>query len=161
MTDSNAGVVFSRTRHARLRQQSQQYRRATGLTLIELLTVIFVIGILLVIALPTFMNYLSRAKTSEAFSLVAPVRRAVDEYWAINGGLPDSSTQAAVGPQTDYVGKYVRGIEVLKDGVIQIEMSGFGHIVFTPDTGDADHILIWSCSSPDIAPQHLPAECRQ
>lgn len=158
MADSNARAAGSRRGKARL---VPQHRRSTGLTLIELLTVIFIIGILLVLALPVFLNSVSRAQTSEAFSVVAPIRRAVDEYWATTGELPDSNSQAAVGPQSDYAGKYVRGVNVLEDGVIQIELSNSGHIVFTPSTGEGRHILIWTCNSPDIAPQHLPGECRQ
>ena len=158
MADSNARATGSRRGHTRL---IPRHRRDTGLTLIELLTVIFIIGILLVLALPVFLNAASRARTSEAFSVVAPVRRAVDEYWATTGELPNSNSQAAVGPQSDYAGKYVRGVNVLDDGVIQIELADFGHVLLTPGTGEGRHILIWRCSSPDIAPQHLPGECRQ
>ncbi len=144
--------------------RGRRHPGSRGFTLIELLTIVFIIGILLVIALPTYLNYSNRAKLAEALGLSAPVRRAVDEYWATHGDLPDSSSVAAVGPAADYSGRYVAGITVIQDGVIQISLDdaslNFGHLLLTPTTAGSSKVLIWVCSSSDIAPQHLPRDCR-
>lgn len=138
--------------------------RSQGFTLIELLTIVFVIGIILVIALPTYMNYANRAKLSEALGVVGPVRRAVDEYWAQTGQLPASNASVALGAPDQYAGRYVSGIELIGNGVIQVSLDDaglqFGQLLFTPSTPAGSSVLQWRCSSPNIAPQHLPKECR-
>lgn len=138
--------------------------RALGFTLIELLTIVFVIGIILVIALPTYMNYANRAKLSEALGIVGPVRRAVDEHWAQTGQLPASNAAVALDAPGQYAGRYVSGIEVIENGVIQVSLDDpglqFGQLLFTPSTAADSSVLRWRCSSPNIAPQHLPKDCR-
>ena len=138
--------------------------RWRGFTLIELLTIMFVIGIILVIALPTYMNYVNRAKLTEALGVVGPIRRAVDEHWANQGQLPGSNASVALGAPERYAGRYVSGIEVIENGVIRVSLDDpglqSGQLLFTPSTAAGSSILRWQCSSPNIAPQHLPKDCR-
>jgi type IV pilus assembly protein PilA len=53
-----------------------------GFTLIELLVVIIVVGVLSAIAIPSFIQQISRARTAEATSNVAAINRAQSVYHA-------------------------------------------------------------------------------
>ena len=54
------------------------YRQAEkGFTLIELMIVIAIIGILAAIAVPQYSQYTKRAKSTEAISLIGPIKTAV------------------------------------------------------------------------------------
>ncbi|MBT5818795.1 MAG: prepilin-type N-terminal cleavage/methylation domain-containing protein [Proteobacteria bacterium] len=88
-----------------------------GFTLIELMIVVAVIGVLAAIAIPSYQDYVARAQVSEAFVLSAPVRRAQEEFFMMNGKWPKGhSSPGYVGlPATYscfrcYSGKYVYGM---------------------------------------------------
>jgi type IV pilus assembly protein PilE len=54
---------------------------ANGFTLIELLIVVTIIGILSVIALPSYSIYVARGKITEAHSLLADYRVRIEQYY--------------------------------------------------------------------------------
>ncbi len=59
--------------------------RNTGFTLIELMIVVAIIGILAVIAVPSFLRYQLRAKRSEAYANLEAIAKAETSYYATNG----------------------------------------------------------------------------
>lgn len=67
-----------------------------GFTLIELMIVVAIIGILAAIAIPQYGNYIARTQVSEAVSLLAGYKTAIEEYVHSNGTFPAETTAGTV-----------------------------------------------------------------
>ncbi|WP_426194130.1 type IV pilin protein [Massilia sp. DWR3-1-1] len=57
-------------------------RQQTGLTLIEVLVTLAIVGILSAIALPNYRDYVTRGRLAEAFSGLATVQPNAEQFWA-------------------------------------------------------------------------------
>jgi prepilin-type N-terminal cleavage/methylation domain-containing protein len=68
-----------------VRSPSRQHR---GFTLIELMIVVSIIGLLSSIAIPEFVRFSRRAKTSEREVTIGAIMRALNDHWINKGVFP-------------------------------------------------------------------------
>jgi len=61
-----------------------------GFTILELLTVIAIVGALSAIAIPAYTNYIEKAKETRAIVDILTLEKDIEAYEIINGTLPDS-----------------------------------------------------------------------
>lgn len=92
-------------------------KRQLGFTLIELTSVISIIGILAAIAIPNYMGYIVRAKISEGFLLSGKLITNITDYYAYTGQLPKNQQALAISERIS--GRYVDDITV-ENGAIHI-----------------------------------------
>lgn len=94
-----------------------------GLTLLELMIVIAIIGILASIAIPSYQNYSNRAKFSEVIQATAPFKLAVMTCLHENSNLSACSDPGQNGlpnnlKAQDPAKGYVASVEIIKNGQI-------------------------------------------
>jgi type IV pilus assembly protein PilA len=151
-------------------------KRQQGLTLIELMIVIAIIGILGALALPAYQDYTIRAKVSEMLLAANGCKTSVSE--AIS-----SASEANVAASLPKASKYVTSIAADANGVITVvgnhealrgnTSASANSISLTPlQTGDTaingstdggKPIASWRCGpagSKGLPVKYLPASCK-
>ncbi|MCC6223552.1 MAG: prepilin-type N-terminal cleavage/methylation domain-containing protein [Thermoleophilia bacterium] len=121
----------------RLRKRIATGEREGGFTLIELLVVIIIIGILLAIAVPSYLGFRDRANRTAAQANVRSAVPAVEAYYADNGTYVGmdiaalraidagvSVTIASVGAATYCIQSAVNGVTWSKNGPAAAIVSG-------------------------------------
>lgn len=155
--------------------------RATqeGLTLIELMIVVAIVGIIAAVALPAFQDYTARAKIAEAILAMSSCRAAVTEIVQSESLLPDGGewgceTVAGADPHS----RYVDTIETSAEGAIRVTLRGISAavdgqaIILRPwrdmartlEVAGGEGIAVWDCG-PDPANGEdisavVPGTCR-
>ena len=74
---------------------SKIHTRRGGFTLIELMIVVAIIGILAAIAIPNFLKFQLKAKTSEGKTNLAAIRTAEESVFAEYGAYVSADTSPA------------------------------------------------------------------
>jgi type IV pilus assembly protein PilA len=131
-----------------------------GLTLIELMIVIAIVGILLSIAVPAYLDHAIRARVTEGLQLAETAKLAVAETTLVNHGLPSSQSETSyISPEPT---KNVKSITIGSHGDIIIhytKLAGNGTLTFVPKLESSGE-LTWSCNGGSLAQQYRPSTCR-
>jgi type IV pilus assembly protein PilE len=73
-------------------------RRQQGFTLIELMITVAVVGILAGIAVPSYMDYITRSKIQEATSNLLAMRTKLEQYYQDNRTYANACAAGTVAP---------------------------------------------------------------
>lgn len=74
-------------------------RRNLGFTLIELMITVAIVGILSAIALPSYRDYVTRGRLTEAFSALSTVQPNAEQFWSNTRSFASFDTLSNVFPQ--------------------------------------------------------------
>ncbi|WP_363796236.1 pilin [Lysobacter firmicutimachus] len=132
-----------------------------GFTLIELMIVIAILGILIAIALPGYLDYTTRTKNSECLNVAAAAKLAVAETAQDRGSL--AAVTAANTGYSFIASSYCASVDIGANGVITAVSSpqNSNAVTFTLSPTASAGRLEWDCSVPAGTNLTLvPAECR-
>ncbi|MEI2454066.1 pilin [Lysobacter firmicutimachus] len=132
-----------------------------GFTLIELMIVIAILGILIAIALPGYLDYTTRTKNSECLNVAAAAKLAVAETAQDRGSL--AAVTAANTGYSFIASSYCASVVIGANGVITAVSSpqNSNAVTFTLSPTASAGRLEWDCSvAAGTNLTLVPAECR-
>ena len=124
--------------------------------------VISILGILASIAIPSYHDYITRAKIHSGIAVAEKYKSNVDVYVVQNGSLPSTIDDIGGLEQSYY--ENLRSVSLLDDGIIKITFAGDlvvdGKSLFYVPSLETEGEVVWQCRSIDIDPGLLPVHCR-
>ena len=139
---------------SRLRAKKQD----EGFTLIELLVVVVIIGVLVAIAVPVYLNYRQGAADKSAQSDVRGAVSAVEQFYTNNGNRYPNDVPATTGTNgkvTLTVGAgSTDGVVNLSDGTnIQLKNNGATYVVCAfNDNGTTGKVYVYNSNGGSVKP---------
>ena len=140
-----------------------------GFTLIELMIVIAIIGVLASLAVPFYMDYVSKSQVAAALSEITSAKGAIEEK--IHGGLTAAEATAISGSSATVLrliglsavtssrcSSYTSTVSSAGSAVIQCVMLGNSDVEGKTITWNRDVTNIWSCVT-TVSNQIAPKAC--
>lgn len=138
-----------------------------GFSLIELMIVVVIVGILAIIAIPTYRDYIARAQMTEAFTLTSGLKVVVSETYAQEGVCMDNNTETnnSIPRPVEINGQYIASVTTTDTGEACSITARFKTEQVAEAIRDKTVTLsmdkvsnAWSCRS-DAEEQYLPRSC--
>lgn len=82
-------------------KNAKQVRKTRGLTLVELLMALAILGLLAGLALPSYRQYIERMKVTTAIADIVTIDATIERFFAINRRLPASLSDVGMGSMLD------------------------------------------------------------
>ena len=159
-------------------KRNSSYASARGFTLVEILIVIAILGLLSSIALPSYQNFVIRARLAEAIASSKVVRLAVIEYQIGHGnlsrldGLSWTEGLAELGVNSNFFGDNSGTVKNIwwNNRTRQVRISFSDSIPELAEkrlvfqAGDGGNVFQWRCMPSDgnavpIPAKYLPTSC--
>ena len=91
-----------------------------GFTLLELFTVLAILGLLVAISIGSYLNYATRAKVAEALSLATSVKMAIRLAYQEGVAPPFDNEKLGLPEPAAFAGQYITAIAVSGNGIITV-----------------------------------------
>ena len=135
-----------------------------GLTIIELMIIVAIVGIIVSVAIPAYQDYMVREKVREAVNLADPARSALGIACS-QGNLSGVDNESlGLSPADAYSGDYTRSVAAAgrsaSEGIVTITFTSIGGVIEDGQrivyTGVCEAgVMRWTMAG-DVLPKYWP-----
>ena len=98
----------------------------SGFTLMEMLIAVAIVGVLAMLAVPSFQSNIVRDQIVQAVPLTSIAKKPIELLWSATQSLPADNAAAGLPPPAKIVNNYIRAVTV-QDGAIHITFGNNAH----------------------------------